>query len=124
MTDQNDTPQGGSEKPEADRMTGVPDTADPGFKGARKVAIALEYDRARDRAPRITASGAGAVADQILEIAFSQGVQVREDADLTQVLGALDVDSIIPTEVLAAVAEILSYVYRINREALSREMQS
>lgn len=123
MTDQNDMPQGGSEKPEAARMTGLSDSADTGSKSARKVAIALEYDQARDRAPRITASGAGAVAEQILEIAFAQGVQVREDADLVQVLGALDVDSIIPTEVLATVAEILSYVYRINREALLREMQ-
>lgn len=124
MTDQNDTPRGGPEKPEAARITGIPDSPDAGSKGARKVAVALEYDRARDRAPRITASGAGAVAEQILEIAFAQGVQVREDADLTEVLGALDVDSIIPTEVLAAVAEILSYVYRVNREALLREMQS
>ena len=104
-------------------MTGPPDSADTGSKSGRKVAIALEYDQVRDRAPRITASGAGAVAEQILEIAFAQGVQVREDADLVQVLGALDVDSIIPTEVLATVAEILSYVYRINQEALLREMQ-
>ena len=124
MTDQNDTPRGGPAKPEAARMTGIPDSADAGSKSARKVAIALEYDQARDRAPRITAAGAGAVAEQILEIAFAQGVRVREDADLAQVLGALDVDSIIPTEVLAAVAEILSYVYRVNREALLREMQS
>ncbi len=124
MTDQNDTPRGGPEKPEAARITSIPDSPDAVSKGTRKVAVALEYDRARDRAPRITASGAGAVAEQILEIAFAQGVQVREDADLTEVLGALDVDSIVPTEVLAAVAEILSYVYRVNREALLREMQS
>lgn len=124
MTDQNDTPRGGPEKPEAARITGIPNSPDAVSKGARKVAVALEHDRARDRAPRITASGAGAVAEQILEIAFAQGVQVREDADLTEVLGALDVDSIVPTEVLAAVAEILSYVYRVNREALLREMQS
>ncbi len=124
MTDQNDTPQSGPEKLDAARMTGLPDSANPGSKSARTVAIALEYDQARDRVPRITASGTGAVAEQILEIAFAQGVQVREDADLVQVLGALDVDSIIPTEVLATVAEILSYVYRINREALLREMQS
>ncbi len=124
MTDQNDTPQGEPERPDAARMTGLSGPADAGSKTARKVAIALEYDRAGDHATRITASGAGAVAEQILEIAFAQGVQVRQDADLAEVLGALDVDSIIPTEVLAAVAEILSYVYRVNREELQREMQS
>ena len=75
------------------------------------------------RAPRITATGKGAVAEQILEIAFASGVKVREDADLAEVLGALDVDSIVPTEALATVAEILSYVYRANSDALLQDMQ-
>ncbi len=100
------------------------DTSDTHPGNPRRVAVALEYDKVRDGAPRVTASGAGAVADQILEIAYAEGIKVREDADLAQVLGALDVDSIIPTEVLAAVAEILSYVYRVNRESLLTEMQS
>lgn len=48
----------------------------------------------------------------MLDIAFAHGVKVREDADLVEILAALDVDSDIPVEALAAVAEILSYVYR------------
>ena len=120
MTDQKDTPPGGPDRPK----TAPPDSVDSGSSGARKVAIALRYEPTKARPPRVTASGTGAVAEQILEIAFAQGVQVRQDADLAQVLGALDVDSIIPTEVLAAVAEILSYVYRVNREAMLTEMQS
>ena len=39
---------------------------------------------------------------------------MREDADLAEVLTAIDVDSEIPIEAFAAVAEILSYVYRAN----------
>jgi flagellar biosynthesis protein len=39
---------------------------------------------------------------------------VREDADLAELLVAVDVESEIPLEALAAVAEILSYVYRAN----------
>jgi len=62
----------------------------------------------------VLASGRGAIADQILAIAFAQGVRVREDADLAEVLAAVDVDSEIPVEALVAVAEILSYVYRAN----------
>jgi len=62
----------------------------------------------------VLASGRGAVADQILAIAFAHGVRVREDADLAEVLAAVDVDSEIPLEALVAVAEILSYVYRAN----------
>ena len=60
------------------------------------------------------ARGSGTFAEQILEIAWSNNIKVREDADLAEVLTAIDVDSEIPIEAFAAVAEILSYVYRAN----------
>lgn len=78
------------------------------------IAVALESTDQPDSAPRITASGKGAFADQLIELALANGVKVREDADLAQILTAFDVDSTIPSEVLEAVAEILAYVYRAN----------
>ena len=60
------------------------------------------------------ASGRGAFAEQILQIAWANGIKVREDADLVEILTAIEVDTEIPIEVFAAVAEILSYVYRAN----------
>jgi flagellar biosynthesis protein len=78
-------------------------------------AVALEYEAGVDSAPRITATGKGAIAEQILAIAFAHGVKVREDAALLDILAALEVDSIIPTEAFAAVAEILNYVYHANK---------
>ncbi len=78
-------------------------------------AVALDYDREEDPAPRIVASGKGAVAEQILTLAFANGVKVRKDEDLVEVLSKLEVDSVIPLEAFAAVAEILSYVYRANQ---------
>jgi len=78
------------------------------------VAVALEYDRAHDPAPRVVASGRGAVADRILELAFAHGVKVREDADLAEVLAAVDIGQQIPLAAFAAVAEILFYIYRAN----------
>lgn len=80
----------------------------------RQKAVALEYDSAEDSAPRITASGQGNVAEQILQIAFANGVKVREDADLVEILSVLEVDSVIPIEAYAAVGEILTYVYKAN----------
>lgn len=77
-------------------------------------AVAIEYDREADNAPRITASGKGHIAEQILAIAFAKGVKVREDADLVEVLSKIEVDSQIPLEAFAAVAEILAYVYKAN----------
>jgi len=78
------------------------------------VAVALQYDPDSEFAPKVVAGGRGAIAEQILQIAFAQGVKVREDADLAEMLSAIDIDSEIPLEAFAAVAEILTYVYRAN----------
>jgi flagellar biosynthesis protein len=71
----------------------------------------------RPGAPRVVATGRGAVAEQILAIAFAQGVPVREDPDLVELLATLELDAEVPVDAIAAVAEILSYVYRANRAA-------
>jgi flagellar biosynthesis protein len=86
------------------------------------VAVALE-DREGQSSPVITASGRGFVAEQILAIAFANDVKVRTDADLVQVLSAIDVESEIPTEAVAAVSEILAYVYNANGKAQPAPLQ-
>ena len=91
-------------------MAGNPDDAET---QPPALAVALR-DEAAAGTPRVTASGRGALAEQILEIAFARGVKVREDAELAEILAAIEVDSEVPVEALAAVAEILSYVYRAN----------
>ena len=78
------------------------------------VAVALKYIQEHDTAPRVVAGGRGSIAEQILQIAFANGVKVREDADLAELLSAIDLESEIPLEAFAAVAEILAYVYRAN----------
>lgn len=78
------------------------------------VAVALGYDPETDQAPKVVAGGRGAVAEQILAIAFARGIKVREDADLAELLSVIDVDTDIPSAAFAAVAEILIYVYRAN----------
>lgn len=82
----------------------------------KTIAVALE-EQPGNAAPKVSATGRGYVAEQILEIAFANDVKVRTDADLVQILAAVDVDSDIPTEAFAAVAEILNYVYRANGKA-------
>ncbi len=78
------------------------------------IAVALGSEPERGAVPKVVASGRGSVAEQILAIAFAQGIRVREDADLAELLSHVDVDSEIPLEAFAAVAEILAYVYRAN----------
>jgi flagellar biosynthesis protein len=87
-------------------------------------AVALEYERGVYDAPRIIASGKGAIAEQILTVAYAQGIKVREDADLIEILETLDVDSLIPLEAFATVAQILSYVYAANASFKQRQARN
>ena len=80
----------------------------------RTAAVALKHDPQNGGIPTVAASGYGHLAEKILELAFAAGVKVRQDADLAEILAALDMDSEIPPEAFAAVAEILSYVYELN----------
>ena len=80
----------------------------------RPIAVALDYDAVAKTAPKVVAKGEGAVARQILELAFANGVKVREDADLAQLLKAVELESPIPLEAFAAVAEIVAFLYREN----------
>ena len=88
--------------------------ADPNPKKRRQTAVALTYSYGDAAPPKVAASGHGAIAEKILELAFAAGIPVREDADLAELLATVDVDCEIPTEALIAVAEVLSYVYRLN----------
>jgi flagellar biosynthesis protein len=78
----------------------------------REKAIALDFDGRDPSVPTVVAVGEGEVARQILAIAFEHGVKVREDADLVEILSTLDVGDEIPIIAFAAVAEILTHVYR------------
>jgi len=81
----------------------------------KRTAVALHYVPVDAyAAPKVVASGRGWVAEKILEVAFANGVKVREDADLAEILAAVDLDEEIPVEAFIAVAEILRYVYAAN----------
>ena len=88
------------------------DETDRSHDGA--IAVAVKGAATGAAGGKILASGRGALAEAILRIAFDQGVKVREDADLAQLLGVLDVGEDIPVDALVAVAEVLTYVYRAN----------
>lgn len=98
----------------------VSESNDSRGSGSRKrgkpsqAAVALHYQPETEYAPKVVAKGRGAIAEQILQIAFANDIKVREDADLAELLSLVDVDSEIPLEAFAAIAEILAYVYRAN----------
>lgn len=83
-------------------------------------AAALAYEPEKDRAPRVTASGRGRVAEKILETARAAGIPVREDPALAEILARLDPGEEVPPDTYRAVAEILAFLYRLDQEAKGR----
>jgi len=79
-------------------------------------AVALKYEMKKDRAPRVVARGKGEIARKIIEIAKEHNIPLYEDKELSQVLEALDLDTEIPTELFRAVAEVLAFIYRMNKK--------
>ena len=100
MLDDNDNPN--SSKYNAD------DALSPDY------AVALGYDMNKDNAPKVVAKGQGHIAQKIVQIALDEGIEIHQDADLLQILKAVDIDSEIPLEAFGAVAEIISYIYKAN----------
>lgn len=77
-------------------------------------AIALKYDRKKDDAPKVVAKGKGKVAEKIIELAKKYDIPIKDDPDLVEVLSSLDINQEIPSEIYAAVAELLAFVYSLN----------
>jgi flagellar biosynthesis protein len=80
----------------------------------RSAAVALAYESA-DGAPRVVARGRGELALRIIERAREAGVFVHESPELVSLLLEVDLDARIPPELYVAVAEVLAWVYRVER---------
>lgn len=79
-----------------------------------KQAIALEYDP-NDEAPRVIASGKGALAERIIEKAKESDVPVHRDDKLAETLSRLEIGETIPPELYEVVAEILVFVDAMDK---------
>ena len=82
----------------------------------RQLAVALGYEPGVDAAPVVLAKGRGRVAEKILDAARESGIPVRSDRDLVECLARIDLGGLIPPELYIVVAEVLAFIYRMNRE--------
>ncbi|NCU16263.1 EscU/YscU/HrcU family type III secretion system export apparatus switch protein [Pallidibacillus pasinlerensis] len=82
----------------------------------RKEAVALTYTGEDNAAPVIKAKGKGMVAEQIIQLANEHNVPIYEDKALVELLGQLDLNETIPEELYKAVAEVLAFIYRLDRK--------
>ena len=79
-------------------------------------AISLQYKAGKDPAPKITAKGQGLVAERIIALAREHQIPIKEDPDLVQVLSQVEVNQEIPPAIYQMVAELLAFVYKMNKE--------
>lgn len=81
-------------------------------------AVAIAYDRQRDRAPRVVAKGADFNAIAIREHARRCGVVLVENPILARALHAsCEVDDVVPPGLYTAVAQLLAFVYSLSPTA-------
>lgn len=80
------------------------------------IAVALRYDRKNMRAPKLVAKGIRLNAERIRELARQHQIPILENRPLARLLFKHGrVGGEIPAQFYAAVAEVLAWVYRVNR---------
>lgn len=98
-------------------MAEVPD-ADVVITNPTHFAIAIKYNEEKASAPYVLAKGVDRTALKIREIASENGVTVYEDKPLARSLYSIvEVGDVIPEEYYKAIAEILAYIYQMEKKA-------
>jgi flagellar biosynthetic protein FlhB len=78
-------------------------------------AVALQYEMNSAGAPRLVAKGADLVAARIREVARAHNIPIVENPPVARALYAtVELDQEVPPEHYKAVAEIISYVFRLK----------
>jgi flagellar biosynthetic protein FlhB len=100
------------------RMLAEVPTADVVLTNPVHVAVALRYVADVMRAPQVVAKGAGEVAEQIKAAARRAGVPIVERRALARALfRSVKIGQEIPAALYRAVAEVLAYIYSLQRRA-------
>lgn len=86
----------------------------------RQRAVALAYQSGQ-AAPKVVAKGRGLLAEMIIERAREAGVFVHESPEMVSLLMQVDLDQHIPPELYRAVAELLAFIYLLEKGAAMPE---
>ena len=94
----------------------APDSSPPVARSGsdRPRAVAIRYD-ANEPAPRVVAKGYGTLAETIMRTAREHGLYIHESPELVGLLMQVDLDRHIPPELYRAVAELLAWLYALEK---------
>lgn len=82
------------------------------------LAVSLEYSG--DSAPRVTAKGAGHLAQQIIELARQHNIPITQDTELTELLSQVELNEQVPPALYEAVAQVLVFAYQLSGKSLPK----
>lgn len=98
------------------RMMDAIPKADVIITNPTHIAVALKYSDNLP-APQVVAKGADLIAEKIKEIARQNNVPIVENKPLARtIFKTIKIGQVIPRELFVAVAEVLSYVYKLRRK--------
>jgi len=101
------------------RMMGEVPNADVVVTNPTHYAVALKYDQSAMSAPKVVAKGTDKVAQRIREVATEAEVPIIENPPLARGLyAAVAIDQEIPPEYYKAVAELISYIFKLKKRRL------
>lgn len=104
-------------------MQNVP-KADVVVRNPTHVAVALRYHPGEDAAPIVLAKGLDYLALKIVEVAEANGVVTIENRPLARTLYAqTELDRMIPPDLYEAVAEVMVYLYKVDRLKAPSDME-
>jgi len=98
------------------RMMAQVPKADVVITNPTHYAVALQYDMKKMAAPVVVAKGINLIATRIREIADEHDVPLVSNPPLARALhDTVELDQPIPTQHYRAVAEVISYVYKLKK---------
>ncbi|WP_152184749.1 flagellar biosynthesis protein FlhB [Sulfurimonas indica] len=99
------------------RMMAEVPNADVVITNPTHYAVAIKYDAEKSHAPIVIAKGMDNIAQKIKKIARENHVHIVQNPPLARSLyNEVEVDKPIPETLFAAVAEVLAYVYKMNKK--------
>lgn len=82
------------------------------------IAVALRYKQGEDMAPKLMAKGINHVAYRIKELAQENNVPIVEDKQLARfIYKNVELEAEIPQEIYKSVADILTYIFKLNNKS-------
>lgn len=103
------------------RMMAAVPTADVVITNPEHYAVALKYNPPEDAAPIVVAMGMDNIAQKIKEVARENNIPIVENPPLARALFATsDIDRQIPGEHFRAVAEIITYVFKLKNKIIPK----